>query len=430
MSLTAEAEKMIEAIRANDLPEIERLSGTMARAGVAERKASDRAAKRLPMGEMGIGVGGDYAPYRPLNLSDHQRRQIAAEGTGAGTVLDTGEFKSLGQFAKTISPQRIAIDGLPASLRQVRNDYSSLIGAGGGDLIPEVLRAQMLKISLEKSIVRSRALVIPMDSLTVPFPVVVDSSHVSTVFGGISGQWVPESGALPESDAAFGRILLHARKLAATAVVPNELLQDSGVSLEAYINTAYPAAIAYFEDIAFLTGDGAGQPLGVLNSDALVVVDKEAGQVAGTILWENITKIFSRMLPTSYDNAVWVASISCWPELATMALSVGTGGSAIFLQNGAGSMPPTILGRPLIFTEKLPSVGTTGDIILADFSQYLVGDRMAMSMVASPHVKFQNDQTVFRAIQRVDGRPWLLSPQTPHGGGPTLSPFVTIATRA
>jgi HK97 family phage major capsid protein len=118
------------------------------------------------------------------------------------------------------------------------------------------------------------------------------------------------------------------------------------------------------------------------------------------------------------------------PELFTMALSVGTGGSAVYLTNAAGPAPVTILGRPVIVSEKMNTLGTRGDIAFVDLSYYLIGDRQVMQMDASEHVQFVNDMTVFRIISRVDGRPWLQSAITPQYNGPTLSPFVELATRA
>jgi HK97 family phage major capsid protein len=140
--------------------------------------------------------------------------------------------------------------------------------------------------------------------------------------------------------------------------------------------------------------------------------------------------MYSRMLPSSLARAVWVAHIDTFPELATMALAVGTGGGPIWLNNGVEGPPMTILGRPVIFTEKAETVGTAGDVNFVDFGYYLIGDRQIMQAETSPHFKFQNDQTAVRFIQRLDGRPWLESALTPLKGSNTLSPFVKIATRA
>jgi HK97 family phage major capsid protein len=137
------------------------------------------------------------------------------------------------------------------------------------------------------------------------------------------------------------------------------------------------------------------------------------------------------MLPSSVGNAVWIASPDTFVELATMALSVGTGGSAIWLNNGVEGPPMTILGRPVIMTEKTPGVlGAQGDLSFVDFSFYLIGEREGMSMDTSEHVRFTRDQTTVRVIARNDGRPWLTSAITPQNGGPTLSPFVGLAVRA
>ena len=166
-----------------------------------------------------------------------------------------------------------------------------------------------------------------------------------------------------------------------------------------------------------------------LNAAAMVSVAKESGQAADTIVWENIVKMYARMLPGSLGRAVWIANNDTFPELATMALSVGTGGSAIWLNNGAVGPPMTILGRPVIFTEKASTVGDAGDITFVDFGYYLIGDRQAMSASSSAHFKFQNDLTAYRIIERVDGRPWLQSAITPVKGSNDLSPFVQIAER-
>ena len=48
-------------------------------------------------------------------------------------------------------------------------------------------------------IVRPRATVIPMGSLTLPIPTVDDTSHVTTVFGGIETYWADEATAPTES---------------------------------------------------------------------------------------------------------------------------------------------------------------------------------------------------------------------------------------
>jgi HK97 family phage major capsid protein len=317
-------------------------------------------------------------------------------------------------------------------IASIQNSFGSSVPSDGGFLIPEYLRSELLRVSLEMSVVRSRARVVPMETLTVPYPMIDSTSNASSVYGGIMGYWTEEGGTLTDSAPTFGRIELSAKKLTLYSEVPNELYKDSLISLEQFMNESYPEALAWFEDVAFIEGNGVGQPLGFLNAPAAVSVPKESGQTAGTILWENIVKAYSRMLPSSIGRAVWVAHIDTFPQLATMALSVGTGGSAVWIGNGdgAGAPPVTILGRPVVWTEKVSSVGTAGDINFVDFGYYLIGDRQAMQSETSTHFKFGNDKTAMRVIERVDGQPWIKSAITPRKGSNTLSPFVKVATRA
>jgi len=162
---------------------------------------------------------------------------------------------------------------------------------------------------------------------------------------------------------------------------------------------------------------------------ALITVAKETGQAANTIIVENILKMYARLLPQSIGSSVWLASPATFPQLMQLAISVGTGGAPVALVDIHGSPNMTLLGRPLILTEKVPTLSSAGDIGLYDFGFYLVGDRQDLALESSEHSRFANDETELRAILRVDGRPWIQSPLTPANSGETLSPFVILGAR-
>lgn len=348
-----------------------------------------------------------------------------------GAKLDN-EFPDVRDFMKAIWHGSRSSEALNAQhrIKEIMNSFGSNVPADGGFLIPEYLRSELLRVALESAVVRSRARVIPMETLTVPFPMIDSTSNASNVYGGVTAYWTEEAASMTDSSPTFGRVKLEAKKLTAYSEIPNELFSDSIISLQMFINEIFPEAIAWFEDIAFIRGTGVGEPLGFQNAASAISVTKETGQSATTIVWENLVKMYSRMLPTSLGSAVWIAHIDTFPELATMSLSVGTGGSAIWLQSGVGPAPMTILGRPVIFSEKMETLGTVGDIDFVDLSYYLVGDRQTIQADTSPHYRFQTDVTAMRFIERVDGRPWLQSAVTPNKGSNTLSPFVRLATRA
>lgn len=410
--------------------------------------ARDNGAGR-PSSKLGIG----FSNGSPV-VTDKTSNKMVSQGRGAvynhssmGAQLEKAakpeeRFDNMGDYLKAImqlrSPSTKADrQGMVEKLNRIQelqNSFSSEEPGAGGFLIPEIMRADLLQLALEESIVRSRATVIPMSTLRVPIPTVDDTSHVSSVFGGVQFYWTEEAGQLTESTAKFGKVTLDAKKLTGFFKVPAELLDDAP-AFAAWFDSRVPQGLAFSEDIAFMTETGVGAPEGFINSPASVSVNKESGQAANTILWENITKMYARMLPTSIKNAVWIASIDTFPELATMALAVGTGGGPVWIggwsQNGSEMPPMTILGRPVIFTEKSSVLGTTGDINFVDLSYYLIGDRQQVRVDSSEHFLFQNNQVAYRIIERVDGRPWLQTALTPHNGSSnTLSAFVQLQTRS
>ncbi len=339
------------------------------------------------------------------------------------TRKDTAGFKSPAEYYTAIWDRVITQKGGPDARLK---DLSVGIGGDGGYLVPEALRAQLFSVDLEMAIVRPRATIIPMESLTVPFPTVEDTSHASNIFGGIVANWTAENTTITETQPSFGRVTLEAKKLALYTEVPAELMQDSIISLEGFLNQIYPQAVGYFEDDAFLVGGGAGRPLGAISASNTALI-AQARDTTGAVLWEDIVNMYARMLPSSIGRAVWIINQEVFPQLATMSLNVGTGGSAVWLSNGVGGPPATILGRPVLITEKAPALGSQADISFVDFSMYLLGDRQTVTMSTSTHFKFQQDQVAIRGTERVDGQPWMRSALTPRNGTNTLSPYVALA---
>lgn len=378
----------------------------------------------------------DMTPATAADVRRQQRQTGAAyNATADGVALD-GKFSSMVDFFETINDRAdVRDDNIRDKRKLIKNAMSSVDPATGGFLVPEEVRSELLQFSLENAIVRPRATVIPMASLRAAIPFVDATTNNGSVYGGVIAYWTEEGAALVQSQPAFGRIVLEAKKLTAYTEVPNELRQDSQPSVEALLYNMFPKAIAWFEDIAFLRGTGVGEPLGILNplNTATVSVAGQGGQTTGTIVWENIVAMYSRMMPSSLNRAVWLVAPNALPELMTTALTVGTGGAPIGMASMDGQSGPqlTLLGRPVIITEKVNGLGNAagGDINFIDFDQYLIGDRMAMDAQASTEYRFGNDVTAYRFIERVDGRPWVQSAVTPANGGPTLSPFVSLAAR-
>lgn len=351
-----------------------------------------------------------------------------------GVVLDKEFGTDAKAFFLSAVPDKYRRPEDTAKWAKIRNDYSSVDPSKGGFLVPESIRSTLMMAALEQAVVLPGATVIPMDAPRVGMPAVDETTHNGSVYGGVSWAWVAEGQSLPESEGRFRRVLLDVSKLVSFCDAPAELVTDSPGAFGVFINRAMPNALAFGLDYAHLRGTGVGMPLGILDAGntALVVVAKETNQPATTIVKANIDKMFARMLPSSLSSAVWIVAIDTFPQLVDLAVNTGTGGSPVWLNNGIKDAPPvTIYGRPVLFTEKSPTLGQQGDIAFVDRSQYLAGSLNTMRVDSSPHYRFGNDLISYRVIDRADGRPWFKSALTPANGSTnTLSPYVTLAVRS
>src|SRR3990172_4915606 len=105
--------------------------------------------------------------------------------------------------------------------------------------------------------------------------------------------------------------------------------------------------------------------------------------------------MWARLFGQSRANAIWLYNQDIEPQLYQMSLAVGTGGLPVYLPpNGlAGASFGTLFGRPALASEHCQTLGTTGDIVLGDFSQYLLGTRGTLETATSIHVRFVYDET-------------------------------------
>jgi len=113
---------------------------------------------------------------------------------------------------------------------------------------------------------------------------------------------------------------------------------------------------------------------------ALITVNKEASQEPATITYQNVVNMFSRLAPSCFTNAVWLANPSVIPQLLTMTITIGTGGAQIpVFREESGKF--TLLVRRS-YSLRNARIGAKGDLILADLSQYAIGMRKEMLLTA------------------------------------------------
>ena len=298
----------------------------------------------------------------------------------------------------------------------------------GGFLVQQDFVTELLKRTYETGILASKVKKIPISTNANGMKINAideDSRANGSRWGGVQTYWEGEADEITASKPKFRQMELSLKKLTGLCYATDELLQDAA-ALEAVIRQAFAEEFGYKIDDAILSGSGEGEPLGILNSGAIVTVAKEASQT-DIITVENLIKMWNRLWSRSRANAVWYINQELEPYLYTLKI----GDKPVYIPAGGLSEKPygTLFGRPVVPIEQCSAAGEVGDIILADIGQYLLIDKGGVKSASSIHVRFLYDENVFRFIYRVDGKPIWTKPLTPYKGSATVSPFVTLAKR-
>jgi len=241
-------------------------------------------------------------------------------------------------------------------------------------------------------------------------------------WGGVRGYWTAEAAAITSSKPAFRQMELKLKKVAALCYATDEQLADT-VALESWLSRTVPMELRFQVEDAIINGNGVGKPLGILQSPALVDPIRDGGG-ANAIDETDIADMWARRYP-GVNDYVWLADPSVFPQLINLTV-----GNFPFLlpmsAGGQGNPKFSLYGAPYIETEYNPTLGTAGDLLLVSLSQYQAINKGGLQSASSIHVKFVEDETVFRFTYRFDGQPLWHSAVTPKSGGSTVSPYVVL----
>lgn len=297
----------------------------------------------------------------------------------------------------------------------------------GGYFSPTQVMPGLLSRGFEGDPTAGMTQKIPMSAPTVKLNARTDSNHTTSVSGGFTVTRTPETVAATSSRASFEQVTLEATALTGLAFASEQLLADSPVSFAAIIDAGFRDQFGAHKLNEKIRGGGGAAYLGVLDSPALVTVNKESGQAADTIVTANLLKMRARCW--GYGNAVWLANHDTMPQFGTLSVGIGAAGVLTWQKDIVADKPDVLLGRPLIFTEYASKLGDLGDVMLVNFSQYLEGIYQPLQSAESIHVRFVNSERTFKLWERNAGAPWWRAALTPAKSSDTLSPMVTLQAR-
>lgn len=358
------------------------------------------------------------------DLEREERLQSLEMQTPAPKEPGPNEFREFGDFLQAVrwNPGDPALKRKEAPVGQEQRVMSMGVGGGGGFLVPDQFSTVLREVQPQGAIIRPRAQVIPAGdppdaAITIP---ALDQSGALGVYSGVVVAWLAEGGLKPETEPHLEEIKLEPQEVAAHTWATDKLLRNSAAA-GALISALLRKAIIAAEDQAFLNGGGVGMPAGFVNHPATIAVARAGG--AGTVVYADIVAMYAAAL--FGGPMAWIASPTTLPQLMTM-VGPGVGAPLVWQPNAREGAPGTMLGFPVLLNQRSPVLGARGDLALVDLSYYLIKDGSGISVEASQHPRFTQNQTVIKAFWNVDGQPWMTTPLLLEDGVSQASPFVVL----
>jgi len=391
-----------------------------------------------------IDAAADELATRRTELADAEtaaerdRMFAASRRTAPGLAATTREpdperthgFHDLGEFAVAVrnahggpADERLAYTppgAAPTNYHQERGG-----SAGEGYSVPPQFREAIYELVFAEPDLMTYCLREPTTSNQVK--IIADET---TPWGstGVQANWRGEGAQMSASKMAEKEVSVDLHELYAFVIASDDLLEDAP-RLSGRLSNGAASAIRWKASEAVMTGTGSGQPDGYFGHASEVVVAKEAGQAADTVVALNVANMFARSLNPM--RSVWIAHQSILPQLMTMVI----GNQPIWTPANAGFRDAPggfLLGRPVLFSNHAKTLGDKGDIQFLDLGDgyYLPEKTGGIKFAESMHLYFDYAMQAFRWRFRLGGRPLLSGPVSPANGAATLSHFVQLAERA
>lgn len=228
--------------------------------------------------------------------------------------------------------------------------------------------------------------------------------------------WTEMCGTLNDINLTFAQVEMDGYKVGGYIAVCNALLEDSDIALATEIITALGQAIGLALDKAILYGTGTKMPLGIVTR--LTQTEDPGNAAEGARPWADLhtsnvhsisgktdAQLFRALIEAagtakgehSAGTKFWAMNEATYAKLVANAMSINAAGAIV---SGVDKQMPVIGGaiETLSFIPNDVIVGGYGDL-------YPLAERAGTNIAQSEHVRFIEDQTVFKGTARYDGKP-------------------------
>ena len=276
------------------------------------------------------------------------------------------------------------------AMRGIQHAYDKIHGGAngitGGYALPSGSNEKLQKAITQESLFRSMATVIKAYN---------GASRIFAKDCSDIAAWVPEGGSIPLQDGVndFTRYAVDSHKLAVFVKLDDDFVHDAAFSLEDYLTERLAKNLAKSEDKGFVLGTGEHMPAGILDDTA----GAETGITTSVLSFDDVLRLYHSLDKEYRKNAVWLMNDETALTLRMVKDSTGN-----YLWNPSDN---TILGKPVVISYDMPSVGAGAKpIVFGDFSYYWIIDRSPVSIQALKELFVTLDQVGYLATEFLDGK--------------------------
>jgi HK97 family phage major capsid protein len=236
--------------------------------------------------------------------------------------------------------------------------------------------------------------------------------------GGLSAYFIGENTSVPDSDAAWDRVQLVAKKAAVSNRMSSEILEDSVIGLADYITGEIARAIAELIDTVGFVGTGSGDHGGIIgaatkindgNHAAGVITAATGNTGAGTLDVDDLVSTVGALPLYARGNAAWYVSPAVFAasvQRLGLVNNVGLAGGNT-AADLASATELRLLGYPVRFVHTMSSeIGTDPSVVKFLFGDLSMGaiysTRRGLNLKTSADRYAELDQTLIVATTRFD----------------------------
>jgi HK97 family phage major capsid protein len=217
----------------------------------------------------------------------------------------------------------------------------------------------------------------------------------------MAGTAVAEGATFAVSDPTFSNLTLRSHKIGTLVVASRELVDDSGVDLQAFLGAQIGIALGTASNSLLTLGTGTIQPNGISVAAGTGISAGGTG-VSGAFTSDNLITLMHSVdsLYAAQPGAGWMMSRATMGSVRQLKGAEGY----LFQTYSSEGMVGSLLGYPVYENPFMPAVAVNAkSVLFGDIGSYITRSVGGIEIVRSDEAFFLSDQIAWRASIRLDG---------------------------